>query len=66
MTPDYILCLECESPCYVFEWKDGTIKEAVCEMCGNDDTQNFATEDEYEDLALDSRFDRTPQRENED
>lgn len=66
MTPDYILCLECESPCYVFEWKDGTIKEAVCEMCGNDDIQNFATEDEYEDLALDSRFDRTPQRENED
>ena len=66
MTPDYVLCLECESPCYVFEWKDGTIKEAVCEMCGNDDVQNFATEDEYEDLALDRRFDRTPQRETED
>ena len=62
MTPDYLICLECESPVYVFEWKDGEIKEAVCELCGNDDVQNFATEDEYEDLSLDSRFDRTPTR----
>jgi len=60
MIPDYVLCLECESPCYVFVWKDGVVREAVCEMCGNEDTQNFATEDEYEDLALDSRYDRTP------
>jgi len=60
MNPDYVLCLECESPCYVFVWKDGVVKEAVCEMCGNDYTQNFATEDEYEELALDSRYDRTP------
>ena len=27
MTPDYLICLECESPVYVFEWKDGVIKE---------------------------------------
>lgn len=66
MTPDYIICLECESPCYVFEWRGGTVREAICEMCGNDDPQNFATEDEYEDLALDRRFDRTPQRDDED
>ncbi len=58
MNPDYLLCLECESPVYVFERKDGVTKEAICEMCGNDDPQQFATEDEYEDLALDSRFDR--------
>jgi hypothetical protein len=60
MNPDYLLCLECESPCYVFEWKEGVVKEAICEMCGNDDPSQFATEDEYEDLSLDSRFDRTP------
>ena len=59
MTPDYLLCLECESPCYVFEWKEGAIKEALCEMCGNDDPSQFATEDDYEDLALDRRFDRS-------
>ena len=67
MTPDYLICLECESPCYVFEWVDGTTKEAVCEVCGNDDPQNFATEDEYEDLSLDRRFDRSRQAtDNED
>ncbi|HSL19441.1 MAG TPA: hypothetical protein VLB51_16165 [Methylomirabilota bacterium] len=56
MTPDYVICLECESPTYVFEWRDDKIKEAVCEVCGNDDPQQFATEDEYEDLSLDRRF----------
>ncbi len=59
MNPDYLLCLECESPVYVFERKDGVTKEAVCEVCGNEDVSQFATEDEYEDLALDSRFDRS-------
>jgi len=60
MTPDYVICLECESPVYVFEWKGGVLKEAVCEICGNEDPQQFATEDEYEDLAMDARFDRSP------
>lgn len=58
MTPDYLICLECESPIYVFEWKDGTVKEAICDVCGNDDPQQFATEEEYEDLSLDRRFHR--------
>jgi len=60
MTPDYLICLECESPCYVFEWKDGVVKEAICELCGNDDPSQFATEDEYEDLSLDARFHQAP------
>lgn len=60
MTPDYVICLECESPVYVFEWKSGVLKEAVCEICGNDDLQQFATEDEYEDLSMEARFDRSP------
>lgn len=60
MTPDYLICLECESPVYVFEWKEGEVKEAICDVCGNDDVQNFATEDEYEDLSLDSRFNQPP------
>lgn len=59
MTPDYLLCLECESAVYVFEWKEGVVKEAICDMCGNEDVQQFATEDEYEDLSLDRRFDRS-------
>jgi len=49
--PDYLLCLECESPCYVFEWREGRVLEAICTVCGNDDPALFATEDEYEDLS---------------
>lgn len=56
MTPDYLICLECESPCYVFEWRDGAVKEALCTVCGNEDVESFATEDEYEALATDDRF----------
>ena len=56
MTPDYIICLECESPCYVFEWQDDAIKEAMCTVCGNDDPAQFSTEGELEDLAMDARF----------
>lgn len=57
MTPDYVLCLECETPVYDFEWKDGNITEALCPICFNDDTDQFATEDDYEALAMDTRFD---------
>jgi len=58
MAPDYLICLECESPVYIFEWKGGKLKEAFCEICGNEDPDVFATEDEYEALALDERFTR--------
>jgi len=57
MTPDYLICLECESPCYIFEWKNGVVVEATCTVCGNEDIESFATEDEYEALASDTRFD---------
>ena len=56
--PDYIICLECDSPVYTFEWEDGHIKEAVCPVCGNDDPSQFATESELEEPAADERFNR--------
>ncbi len=56
MTPDYLICLECETPCYVFEWRNDKLVEATCTMCGNDDIAQFATEDEYEALASDDRW----------
>jgi len=49
--PDYIVCLECETPCYTFEWKEGKIVEALCELCGADDTDDFITEEGLEALA---------------
>ncbi len=56
MMPDYLICLECETPCYVFEWEDDRLKEAICTTCGNEDVSGFATESDYEEMAMDSRF----------
>ncbi len=56
MSLDYVICLECESPCYILEVKDDVLVEAMCEICGNVDLASFATEDEYEALASDDRF----------
>ncbi len=61
-TPDYVICLECETPVYIFEWRDGKVIEALCTMCGNEDTSSFATEDEFEALSMDGRF-MTPREE---
>lgn len=55
MTPDYVICLECESPVYVFEWAEEKLQEAECIVCGNDDLAQFATEEEFDALSLDDR-----------
>ena len=49
--PDYLICMECETPTYVFEWGEGRATEIVCPMCGNDDPASFATEEELEEMA---------------
>lgn len=51
--PDYLICLNCETPCYVFEWADDQLTEALCQVCGNDDPEQFATEDEFDALSRD-------------
>jgi len=50
--PDYLICLECETPTYTFEWREGRIVEALCATCGNDDPALFATEEDLEELLL--------------
>ena len=35
-------------------------------VCGNEDVSQFATEDEYEDLAMDRRFDRSSSHASDD
>lgn len=57
-SPEYVLCLECETPCYVFDWRDGKIIEALCTTCSNDDPSQFATEEEYEALSMGYRPER--------
>jgi hypothetical protein len=41
VAPDYLICLVCKEPCYAFEWDDGTVTEARCNSCGNDDPDKF-------------------------
>ena len=50
-SPEYVICLECETPCYVFEWQDGRLIEAMCQACGNDNPEEFALPEELEDMA---------------
>ncbi len=56
MTPDYVICLECESPTYIFEWRDGVLLEAQCTLCGNEDVSQFITESDYEEMTMDDRY----------
>lgn len=49
--PEYVVCLECESPVYVFEWRNGRLTEALCGACGNDDPALFVTEEQLEELS---------------
>lgn len=49
--PEFLICLDCETPCYTFEWKEGIILEATCMMCGEEDVDTFATEEDFEALS---------------
>ena len=49
--PDFIICVDCETPCYSFEWKGTSIVEAFCQVCGNDDPDIFSTVEDWEALA---------------
>ena len=49
-SPEYLICLDCETPCYTFEWEDGELKEALCEACGNDDPDQFALPEDYDEM----------------
>ncbi|HEY6320665.1 MAG TPA: hypothetical protein VJA16_03785 [Thermoanaerobaculia bacterium] len=48
-SPDYLVCLECETPCYEFEWEDGKISEVICLRCGNEDPEQFLPPDDLEE-----------------
>lgn len=50
MEPEFLVCVECETPCYTFEWKNDKLAEAICEACGADDVDLFMTSEEFEAL----------------
>lgn len=50
-TPDFLICLNCESPCYMFEWGDEGVEEAFCNVCGNDEPDQFVTEEDFDAIT---------------
>ena len=38
---DYLICHQCNTPCYVFEMDGGRIVDATCLVCGNDSASQF-------------------------
>ncbi len=45
--PDYLICLECESEVEDFIWRDGEIRRASCDVCGNSDTDAFSLPEDF-------------------
>ncbi|MEM6454076.1 MAG: hypothetical protein AAF772_03185 [Acidobacteriota bacterium] len=52
-SPEYLICLSCETPCYTFEWADGKLTEVICEVCGEDNLDAFASEEDFEAMISD-------------
>ncbi len=47
--PDYLICLQCETPTYQFEYEGDKLVSVVCTTCGADDPSEFMTEAELEE-----------------
>ena len=48
--PEYLICVECETPCYDFEFAGGEVVAAFCAACGNEDVEQFLSEEQFEEL----------------
>ena len=46
--PDYLICLECESEVEDFTWRDGEVRRAACEVCGNSDPEAFMLPEDFD------------------
>ena len=49
--PEFLVCVNCESPCYAFEWDDDEVSEAVCEVCGSEEVDQFLSPDDFDALV---------------
>ena len=47
--PEYLICLQCETPTYQFEYTNGKLVSVICNTCGADDVSDFVTESEMEE-----------------
>lgn len=62
--PDYLICLECESEVEDFIWRDGEVRRATCEVCGNSDVDAFSLPEEFE--PEDGEDEEEPEEEEEE
>ena len=46
---EYLVCRQCNTPCYVFQMDAGRLIEAFCAVCGNDDVVLFSMTDEEDE-----------------
>ena len=56
--PDFLVCLNCETPCYSFEWAEGKLSQILCMACGNEEPDEFSTEEDLEALSSESESGR--------
>lgn len=49
--PEYLICMQCETPTYDFEFTNGKLTQCICATCGNDDTTEFMSESEFEEMS---------------
>jgi hypothetical protein len=49
--PEYLICLQCDTPTYQFEFDSGKLTSAICNTCGADDLSDFMTEAELEEMS---------------
>jgi hypothetical protein len=64
--PDYLICLECESEVEDFIWRDGEIRRATCEVCGNSDADAFSLPEDFEQDMDDESDDGEDEEDDED
>jgi hypothetical protein len=50
--PDYLVCLECDTPCYTFEWRNDKPHELMCLACGNEDPDLFVRPEDVDELDM--------------
>jgi len=43
---DFLICKQCNTPCYVFDMDGNRITEAQCLVCGNDTPNEFILGDD--------------------
>lgn len=43
---DYLICRQCNTPCYIFEMDGSRVSEAQCLVCGNDSALLFGLGEE--------------------